>query len=128
MTNDRSSPEWEVVYLDTVDADTEASYRFLVPYVGEQKAMEWLRGFYETTARLAEFPGPLSHAVDSEASKITGRPTRKMPYRGGTRQKPIGATYRVYFYIVEPQNETERGGIFILRVLHGAAEPWTTQE
>lgn len=124
MIPEDDSALWAVVYLDNADTDAEAAHRFLTPLVGEDKATEWLRGFYQTTENLANFPGPSAHPIDEEASRITGRATRKMLCRGGTRQKTIGASYRVYFYTVEADDETERGGIFILRVLHGAAGPW----
>ena len=120
--------EWAVVYLDVADTDIEAAYQFLAPLVGNDKATQWLRDFYSETGGLADFPGPSSHPIDEAASNLTKRPTRKMLFQGGTRRKPIGTPFRVYFYTVEAANEEERGGIFILRVLHGAAEAWPVPE
>ena len=83
--------EWEIIYLDRVDADAQAAFRFIEPFVGREKATEWLRGFYDKTAQRVNFPGPFAHPADAEVSRLTGRNVRKMLYQGGTRQKPIGA-------------------------------------
>lgn len=122
------NPAYDVTFLDRADADIEAAFIHLREFVGDKKAEVWARGVYGAGFGLADFPGPLSHPIDEEMSVVTGRQVRRMLYQGGTRKKPIGAMYRVAFYIVNAQSQSERSGIFIMRVLHGAAESWPSPE
>lgn len=123
-----NEPGYEVTVLDGADADMEAAYNHLRPFVGDETAGRWLGQLLLAVFSLGDFPGPFAHPIDEAVSRLTGQEVRKMRFQGGTRQKPIGAVYRVYFYTVKAADASERDGIFILRVLHGAAGPWPAPE
>ncbi len=74
-------------------------------------------------AELADFPGPLSHARDEEASVRYGREVRRLLYYGPTRRR-TGTPVRILFTVLPPDPEeppeTAEAVIFLLRLLHGA--------
>ena len=74
----------------------------------------------EVTDALMDFPGPLSHARDEEASAAYGREIRRLLYYGPTRRR-TGAPARVLFTLLPPAGDDPQAEavIFLLRLLHG---------
>jgi len=71
---------------------------------------------------LPNFPGPLSHARDEEASVHYKREVRRLLFYGSTRRS--GTPVRILFTLLPPAPDdppkTAETVIFLLRLLHGA--------
>jgi plasmid stabilization system protein ParE len=84
-------------------------------------AFRWYTDLRRAIAGLANFPGPLAHARDEEASAYYGFEVRRMLYFGpGSRRS--GTPYRVLFTILPPPPDEDETIIRVLRVLHGSQE------
>lgn len=113
---------YAVVYSDPADADLE---RMSFQLTGRDPniAAKWEAGIRQAVQKLPEFPGPLSHAHDEEASVHYGREVRRMLYYGPGRRRS-GTPVRILFTLLPPASgdppETAETVVFLLRLLHGA--------
>ncbi len=89
-------------------------------------AERWDAGIRQAVLDLTDFPGPLSHARDEEASDQYGREVRRLLYYGPTRRRS-GTPVRVLFTIFPPDPddspEAAESVILLLRLLRGAQTP-----
>ena len=113
---------YAVVYSDPADADLERM-SFQLNSRGPEYAAKWETGLRQAVQELSNFPGPLSHARDEEASVHYGREVRRMLYYGPTKRR-TGSPVRILFTLLPPApddpSETAETVIFLLRLLHGA--------
>lgn len=107
-----------VVVSDRADADRDKVYLRLNLLVGPEYASRWVAGLQQALESLPDFPGPLSHAVDEEASILFGQEVRRALYRPPGSKRSVMA-YRVLFVLSPPDEENEVT-LLILRILHGA--------
>ncbi len=113
---------YAVVYSDPADADLE---RMSFYFAGRdpEYAVRWEAGLRQAVQELPDFPGPLSHVRDEEASAHYKREVRRMLYYGPTKRR-TGTPVRVLFALLPPASddppETAETVIFLLRLLHGA--------
>ena len=87
-------------------------------------AARWLAGLDHAIAELADFPGPRSHAIDDFASNRFGIEVRRMLYHGPGTRRSTRTPYRVLFTIIEPAPGEDEGIVRVLRILHGASDPF----
>ena len=111
---------YAVIETDQAQAERENAFLFLLPLVGPQFAQEWYDGLLLAIAELPQFPGPLSHARDEEASAHYGYEVRRMLYHGPSGKRRARTPYRVLFTLLPPAEGEDETIIRILRVLHGA--------
>lgn len=111
-----------VVDSDPYDSDRDAQYLYLSRTLGPVYAGRWLDDLELAINDLLEFPGPLSHARDEDASDSYGREVRRMFYYGPTRKRS-GTPVRILFTVLPPAGdeppETAESVIFLLRLLRG---------
>ncbi len=92
--------------------------------MGPQYANNWFVTLTQMLADLTEFPGPLSHARDEDASDFYGREVRRLLYYGPTRRR--GVPVRILFTLLPPDPadppEQAETVIFLLRLLHGSQQ------
>lgn len=111
-----------IVTSDQADADRD---RFYLYHLSRSPgfAQDWYAGLLKAVADLTEFPGPLSHARDEEASTRFGREVRRLLYYGPTRRRS-GIPVRILFTVLPPAPddppETAESVILLLRLLHGS--------
>ena len=90
--------------------------------MGPQYANIWFVTLTQTLLDLTEFPGPLSHARDNDASDYFHREVRRLLYYGPTRRR--GVPVRILFTLLPPDPadppDTAETAIFLLRLLHGS--------
>lgn len=112
-----------IVESDRFEADRDRAILSVARILGPEYAGEWAAGLSRALRALPEFPGPLSHARDEEASTFYGREVRCLLYYGPTRRRS-GTPVRLLFTILPPDPaepaETAESAVFLLRLLHGA--------
>ncbi len=112
---------YAVVYSDPADADLERM-SFQLAGRGPEYAAKWEAGLRQAVRELPDFPGPLSHARDEEASVHYKREVRRLLFYGSTRRS--GTPVRILFALLPPAPDdppkTAETVIFLLRLLHGA--------
>ncbi len=114
--------KYVLVFSDPADADLD---RMNISFNRRDPdyAVRWEAGLYQLLRELLEFPGPVSHARDEEASLHYGREVRRMLYYGPT-QRRSGTAIRILFTLLPPAPddppETAETVIFLLRLLHGS--------
>ncbi len=117
-------PRYVVVDSDRYDSDREAQYLHLSRLLGPEYAVQWLDELEQTVNDLADFPGPLSHARDNDASDHFHREVRPLLYHGPTRR--WGVPVRIVFTLLppDPADPPDRAEtvIFLLRLLHGSQQ------
>ena len=110
-----------LVYSDPADADLER-LNFFHNRRDPDYAARWEADLQKALQELTDFPGPLSHARDEEASAYYGREVRRMLYYGPTKRR-TGTPIRVLFTLLPPDPadppETAESVILLLRLLHG---------
>lgn len=113
---------YAMVYSDPADADLERM-SFQLTGRDPEYATKWEAGLRQAVRELPDFPGPLSHARDEEASVHYKREVRRMVYYGPTKRR-TGTPVRILFTLLPPASddppETAETVIFLLRLLHGA--------
>lgn len=111
-----------IVYSDPADADLD-SLNFFYNSPDPIYAVRWFKGIHQAVDDLTEFPGPLSHARDEEASARYGREVRRLLHYGPMRRR-TGTPARILFTVLPPDPEeppeTAESVILLLRLLHGA--------
>ena len=113
---------YALLFSDPADADLE---QLSLSYNRRDSdyAARWEDGLSQALQDLLDFPGPLSHARDEEASVHYGREVRRMLYYGPTKRR-TGIPIRVLFTLLPPAAddppETAETVIFLLRLLHGS--------
>lgn len=90
-------------------------------HLGPKYADRWYKRLMSSLEDLTGFPGPLSWAIDEEASTFYGREVRRMLYYGPTRRR-TGTPVRILFTLLPPAADDPDGetAIFLLRLLHGS--------
>lgn len=110
-----------IVYSDRAGADVD-SLNFFHNGRDHVFGERWDTALHQAVDDLTEFPGPLSHARDEDASDFYGREVRRMLYYGPTRKR-TGTPVRVLFTVLPPAEgeppETAEWVIFLLRLLRG---------
>ena len=113
--------KYVLVFSDPADADLDRM-NISLNRRDPNYAVRWEAGLSQALQDLLDFPGPLSHARDEEASAHYSREVRRMLYYGPTRRRS-GAAVRVLFTLLPPAPddppETAETVIFLLRLLHG---------
>lgn len=113
---------YAVIYSDPADADLERM-SFQLAGRDPEYAAKWEADLRQAVQELPDFPGPLSHARDEEASVHYGREVRRLLYYGPTRRRS-GTPVRILFTLLPPAPddppETAETVIFLLRLLHGS--------
>ena len=120
---DEHSPRYVVVESDRYEADRDQAALSYNYTSGPDYATRWYVRLALAMADLTDFPGPLSHARDEEASAHYGREVRRFLYYGPTRRR-TGTPARILFFVLPPDPdeppETAESVIFLLRLLHGS--------
>ena len=112
-----------VVEAERIEKDKERAAMRLLRR-NPDHAAQWLASLDLAIADLAGFPGPRSHAVDDLASNRFGLEVRRMLYYGLGKRRS-GTPYRILFTVIEPAPGGESEGIIrVLRILHGASDPF----
>lgn len=109
-----------VIEAEQVEMDRESAYLRFLPR-GPNYAAQWAENLIRLVQELPNFPGPLSHAIDFEASAHFGYEVRRILYYGPTRRRS-GTPYRVLFTLLAPDPDTGEIVIRVLRILHGAQQ------
>jgi plasmid stabilization system protein ParE len=124
MISDDDGParRYQVVRSERAEKDLDDAFLRRNGLLGPRAAGEWLKELDYAIDDLANFPGPRSHAIDDFASNRFGLEVRRMLYHGPGKQHRSGTPYRVLFTIIEPA--PDEGIIRVLRILHGASEPF----
>jgi len=123
MNSDQDEPvRYVVVESDRFADDRDRAVLGFNGRQGPERATLWSKGLVQAIDDLTEFPGPLSHARDEDASDFYGREVRRMFYYGPTRKRS-GTPIRVLFTVLPPAEgeppETAEAVIFLLRLLRG---------
>lgn len=117
-------PRYVVVGSDRYDSDRDAQYLYFNRLLGPEYAGQWLDDLEQTINDLTEFPGPLSHARNDDASDHYHHEVRRLLYYGPTRRR--GVPVRILFTLLppDPADPTEQAEtvIFLLRLLHGSQQ------
>ncbi len=112
-----------IVESDRFEVDWDRAILFFNRSLGPDRAQEWAVGLARAISALPDFPGPLSHARDEEASDFYGREVRRLLYYGPTRRRS-GTPARLLFSLLPPDPdeppETAETVVFLLRLLFGA--------
>ena len=89
-----------IVYSDRATADVDSLNLF---YNGRDHVYgeRWDTGLHRAVDDLTEFPGPLSHGQDEDASDFYGREVRRMFYCGPTRKR-TGTPVRILEMVLPP--------------------------
>jgi len=119
---EEQKPRYVVAEVERVDVDREAVFLRLLSRDPDYAA-RWLKSLNRAIARLADFPGPRAHAVDAAASARYGLEARRMLYHGPGKRR-AATPYRVLFTVIEPAPGESEGIIRVLRILHGASDPF----
>ena len=110
-----------VLYSDRADDDLDKLNLFQ-NRLDPDRAERWDMGLRQVVDELTEFPGPLSHARDNDASDYFHREVRRLLYYGPTRRR--GVPVRILFTLLPPDPadppEKAETVIFLLRLLHGS--------
>lgn len=116
------TPRYVLVESDRYEADRDKAILSVNRLLGPQAAGDWAVALARTVSTLPDFPGPLSHARDEEASAYYEREVRRLLFYGPTRRRS-GTPIRVLFTLLPPAPddppETAETVIFLLRLLHG---------
>lgn len=108
------------VESDRFEADRDRAILSVNRILGPRHAGEWAAGLSRAISALPDFPGPLSHAQDEEASAYYGREVRRLLYYGPTRRRS-GTPVRLLYTILPPDPtempETAESVLFLLRLL-----------
>ncbi len=116
------SPRFVLVESDRYEADRDKAILSVNRLLGPQAAGDWAVALARTVSALPDFPGPLSHGRDEEASAHYNREVRRMLFYGPTKRRS-GTPVRVLFTLLPPAPddppETAETVIFLLRLLHG---------
>lgn len=119
---EEDTPKFVLVESDRFEADKDKAILFVNRLLGPKVAGDWAVALDRTLSALPNFPGPLSHTRDEEASTHYSREVRRMLYYGPTRRRS-GMPIRVLFTLLPPAPddppETAETVIFLLRLLHG---------
>jgi len=122
--SDDLPPRYIVVDSDRYDSDRDAQYLHLNRLIGPDYAVQWLDDLEQTISDLTDFPGPLSHARDNDASDHFHREVRRLLYYGPTRRR--GVPVRVLFTLLPPDPadppEQAETVIFLLRLFHSSQQ------
>ena len=121
MTNADYSEEpiYEVVISEEAEVNIDAIYDWL--FIRDPNFAASLRGDLRRVilSELPNFPGPLSHSIDQEATELYGIEIRRLLYKGPkVRRVPIA--YRVLFTLLPPRGGEGETIIRVLRILHGS--------
>lgn len=111
-------PHYTVTTSDRAEVDLENHFLRLIALVGPRYAGEWYAHLRRSVSDLGVFPGPLSHALDQEASALFDVEVRRMLYYGPGRQK-ARTPYRILFTVLPTRDDGDKTIIRVLRVLHG---------
>ena len=115
-------PRYVVVESDRYADDRDRAILSFNGRLGPNQANTWYKRLLEAINDLTEFPGPLSHARDEDATDHYGREVRRLLYFGPTRKRS-GTPVRVLFTVIPPAPdeppETAESVIFLLRLLRG---------
>jgi len=111
-------PRYVVFETDTARAERDSVFTYLLPLLGPRVAADWYDGLGRAVTGLAEFPGPLSHPIDDEATSCYGYEVRRLLYKGPKHRANFG--YRVLFTILRPPPDEPETTICVIRVLHTA--------
>jgi hypothetical protein len=108
------------VSSDRYEAERDALV-FQISYAsGLNFSERWLESLNNVLEELPNFPGPLSHARDEDASTLYDCEVRRILYRGpaGRSKQPV----RVLFTLIPPAEDNPHGGtvISLLRLLRGS--------
>ncbi len=121
--DDERPRRYVVVEAERIEKDKErAAIRLLQR--NPDRAAQWLASLDLAIAELADFPGPRSHPKEEDASDRFGVEVRRMLYHGPSKRRS-GTPYRVLFTIIEPPPGEDEGVIRVLRILHGASDPFS---
>ena len=117
---DDSTPRYALVAGDRYDAERDAYAFQLASVAGPAQATRWVERLKQIVDELPNFPGPLSHARDEEASTLYNREVRRLLYHGpGHRRskQPV----RILFTLFPPAEDDPDGEtvISLLRLLRG---------
>jgi plasmid stabilization system protein ParE len=121
--DDGPTRRYQVVRAERAEKDQDDAFLRRNGLLGPRVAAEWLKGLDNAIADLANFPGPRSHTIDDLASNRFGVEVRRMLYYGPTGRRS-GTPYRVLFTIIEPAPGENEGVVRVLRILHGASDPF----
>ena len=113
---------YDILQTERFEAERDTDAIFYLTKSGADFAGIWLIGLETFVAGLALFPGPYSHPVDQDATRLFGRETRRALYYGPTRKRSA-IPYRILFTVTEPDTNDDAGIILILRILHGSRLP-----
>ena len=100
---------------DVADAEVQAHFARIREW-DEDFARRWLEGFLQTIQKLTVFPTAYPPARENFRYYVT---VRCLLYHGPSGKKG-GATYRVLFHVIEPDETETQGQVSILRVRHGS--------
>lgn len=117
---DETPTTYEVILKDEAVAERDRFYFSLIGY-DPKYAKVWFDRLEETIANLVTFPGPLSHAIDTEATENFGYEVRRLLYHGPSGRR-VRTPYRVLYTILPNPNAAEPTTIVILRILHGSQQ------
>lgn len=124
MPEEDAPPRYVLVEHDRYEDDRDRAVLNENARMGPQYANNWFVILTQTLADLTEFPGPLSHARDEDASDFYGREVRRLLYYGPTRRR--GVPVRILFTLLPPDPadtpEQAETVIFLLRLLHGSQQ------
>lgn len=117
---------YRVEPTELAEAERDAVYLRLNRLFGPEYAARWLTGLMQAMNALGEFPGPRSHPRDEKTSERLRVGVRRMLYHGPGKRRS-GTPYRVLFTINEPAPGENEGVVRVLRILHGAADPFSPE-
>lgn len=109
---------YSVSLSERAEAEREGIHLNLIRQ-SPQYAGEWLSGFDRRIYSLIEFPGPLSHPQDQQASALYNATVRRALYYGPTNRRGKNV-WRILSTILPMPTPNESQIIRVLRVLHGA--------
>lgn len=119
---EEDAPRYVLVESDRYEDDRDRVVLNENARMGPQYANNWFVTLAQTLVDLTEFPGPLSHARDEDASDFYGREVRRLLYYGPTRRR--GVPVRILFTLLPPDPadppDKAETVIFLLRLLHGS--------
>lgn len=117
---------YRIERTERAEMDQDDAFLRLNRLLGPRAAGDWLAGLVKAVAGLVEFPSPRSHAIDEAAGDRYGLEVRRMLYFG-SRNRRSHTPYRVLFTIIEPAPGEDEGVVRVLRILHGASDPFSPQ-
>ena len=123
QSGEGESVRWTVLVLDRAEQDIESAYLYLSGVAGPESANVWATDLRAAIEGLAGFPGPFACPADEETSRLHGRTTRRLLYRG-PKNRPLCTAYPVFYTAAPPENSDDEGQITVLRVRHAARAPF----